>query len=153
MRHPVLRSWPWTLALAVILAGFVLLGVVGLLARTSGVEVAVSLIVTGVAAVGLSRVLGMGVVVTPSGLIIRELTRTTLVEWTSIRTVESGPTERRRVFAPALRLGTRVSATGRELPERLELTVLASYSPQVAQHRADQLAAALAAVRPSKRRR
>jgi hypothetical protein len=95
----------------------------------------------------------MGVVITPSGLIIRELTRTTLVSWTSIKKIESGPTDRRRIFAPVLRLGAKVDAVGRPLPERLELTVLAAYSERVARQRADVLAAALAARQAPKRRR
>jgi hypothetical protein len=139
------RSWPWTIALGAVLGAFVLLGVVGLGLRTSGVEVAVSLLVTGAAFVGLMRVLSMGVKGTPTGLVIRDLTRTTMVPWTDVRKVTVAQTDRRGVHAPVLRMsGARAAGSGRRgagTGERqdIEVTVLGSYRPVVAQRRADEL--------------
>jgi hypothetical protein len=129
----VLRAWPWTIALAAILAAFVLIGLVGVGRHTSAGAVVVSAVVTLLAALALSRSLSLGVRVTPSGLIIRELTRTTPVPW---ETVESVTCEKShgRGYVPVLRLGK----------ERLEVTVLAAYRQDVAQRRADVLAQAFA---------
>ena len=137
----VLRAWPWTIALCVVLGGFVLLGLVGLGRHTSAVTLVVSIVVTLVAALALSRALSLGVRLTASGLIIRELTRTTAVPWDTVRSVACEKSEGRG-YAPVLRLGTGA---------RVEVTVLAAYRADVAQRRADVLAEAYAATR--KRRR
>jgi Bacterial PH domain len=105
------RSWPWTIALAAVLAGFALLGVIGLGLRTSPGEIAISLVITGAAVVGLLRVLSMGVRATPSGMIIRDLTRTRRVLWDQVRRVTCEPTDRRGVYVPVLHLsGQRAGA-------------------------------------------
>jgi hypothetical protein len=142
------RSWPWTIALAAVLAGFALLGVVGLGLRTSAVEIVVSLVVTAAAVAGLLRVLSMGVRATPTGLIIRDLTRTTRVPWTSVRRITCEPGGRRGVHVPVLRLGAPPAVkggrrgTGTGTGKDIEITVLGSYQRAVAQRRADQIEAA-----------
>jgi hypothetical protein len=141
VRTAVLRAWPWTVALAVVLTGFVLLGLLGLGLHTSLVSILVSLAVTLVAAIALSRALSLGVRVTPSGLIIRELTRTTPVPWETVRGVSCEKSEGRG-YVPVLRLAS---------TPRLEITVLAAYSPEVAQRRTDALARAYAASRTRRR--
>jgi hypothetical protein len=128
----VLRAWPWTIALAAILAAFVLIGLVGVGLHTSAGAVVVTLL----AAVALARTLALGVRVTPSGLIIRELTRTTPVPWETVRSVACEKSQGRG-YVPVLRLGK----------ERVEVTVLAAYRQDVAQRRADVLAQAFAASR------
>jgi hypothetical protein len=138
-----LRSWPWTLALAGIVTGFLLLGLIGLSLRTSVAEVVISSVACLAALAALSRVLSMGVRVTASGLVVRELTRTTLVAWTQVRRVTSEPTGRRSIHAPVLTL-----AQG-----RTELTILASYRAEVSQHRAAALERARVAATPAPRRK
>jgi hypothetical protein len=140
MSSGVLRAWPWTIALSVVLAGFVLLGLVGLSRRSSVGELIFSLAVALVAAVALSRALSLGVRITPSGLIIRDLTRTTPIPWNKIRSV-SCEKSRGRGYVPVLRTAD---------TDRLEVTVLAAYREPAAQQRAEVLAKALAA---TKRRR
>ena len=137
------RSWPWTLALAGIMAGFLLLGLIGLSVRSSVLEVVISSVACVAALVAFSRVLSMGVRVTPSGLVVRDLTRTTLIPWTQVRRVTSEPTGRRSIHAPVLTL-----AQGRS-----ELTVLASYRAEVSQRRAAALESARVAATPSRRRK
>lgn len=127
------------------LLGFVLLGLVGLGLRTSPVEILVSLVVTGAALVGFARVSTMGVRATPTGLIIRDLTRTTLVPWTRVRSISCRRTDRRGVFAPVLHLATPPVKGGRRgtgQAEDVEVTVLASYREAVAQRRTDLIVAA-----------
>src|SRR5258705_6825762 len=98
------RAWPWTIALAAVLAGFAFLGLVGLDLRTSAVEVVVSLVVVLAAIVGMLRVLVTGVRATPTGLIIRDLTRTIRVPWTQVRRVACERMDRRGVHAPVLKV-------------------------------------------------
>lgn len=144
MRNRVLRSWPWTIALATVLAGFVLLGVVGLGIRSSGAEVLISLVVSAASAAGVVRVLSMGAKITPSGVIIRDLTRTTMVPWARVRSVTSAQVGR-RVHVPVLVMGQ--ESAGRQggrrglitSGERVEITVLGSYRLAVAQRRAEEL--------------
>ncbi len=141
------RSWPWTIALAAVLAAFVLLGLVGLGLRTSGVEFAISTLVTLAAFVGLMRTVSMGVKATPTGLVIRDLTRTTMVPWVDVRKVTAAQTDRRSVHAPVLELsGAQAGRATRRgdgaVRNDIELTVLGSYRPAVAQRRADELEAA-----------
>jgi hypothetical protein len=153
MRRQILRSWPWTIALAGVLTCFVLLGMVGLSLRasTGGRIFSFVLIVGGLAA--LYRVLTSGVHVLPSGLIVRELTRSTPVPWARIRSITTAPTSRKGVYAPVLRValaperaaaalrgGTR-SKPGRGT-DQLELTILAAYSEEVANRRTEALLAA-----------
>jgi hypothetical protein len=137
----VLRAWPWTIALATVLAGFVLLGLVGVGRHTSVVSLLISVVVTLLAALAFSRAVSLGVRVTSSGLVIRELTRTTAVPWETVRGV-SCEKSAGRGYVPVLRLTPN---------ERVEVTVLAAYRQDVAQRRADVLSAAYAASR--KRRR
>lgn len=127
-----MRSWPWTIALAGIVTGFVLIGLVGLSLRSSGVETAVSLVVILGALLALYRVLTSGVHVLPTGLIVRELTRSTAIPWPRIRSITTAATSRKGVYAPVLTVGN----------HKLELTVLAAYSQAVAQRRTDALLAA-----------
>ena len=140
------RSWPWTIALAAVLSGFVLLGLIGLGLRTSMLEILVSLVVLGAAVVALLRVLSMGVRATPTGLIIRDLTRTTPVLWTQVRRVTCERTDRRGVHVPVLHLAPQRAAKsvrrGTGSQESLEVTVLGSYQRAVAQRRTDQIEAA-----------
>ena len=149
------RSWPWTIALAAVLAGFVFLGLIGLGLRTSWGEILISLLVTGAAVAGLLRVLATGVRATPSGLIIRDLTRTTRVLWTQVRRVSCAPTDRRGVHAPVLHLSAppnvKGSRRGTGAQKDIEITVLASYKPDVAQRRADQIEAARVAAKQRSR--
>jgi hypothetical protein len=97
--------------------------------------------VTLLAALALARTLSLGVRITPSGLVIRELTRTTPVPWETVRSVACEKSQGRG-YVPVLRLAAQ---------ERVEVTVLAAYRQGVAQRRSDVLAQALAAAR--KRRR
>jgi hypothetical protein len=142
------RSWPWTLALAAFLGAFVLLGLVGLGLRTSGAEVIVSLLVTAGAFAGMLRVLAMGVRATPSGVIIRDLTRTTMVAWADVRKVAMVAGARRGVHVPVLKMSAARSVKGGPRNARagsredIEITVLGSYRAEVAQRRADELEAA-----------
>ncbi|HEX6873836.1 MAG TPA: hypothetical protein VF163_22265 [Micromonosporaceae bacterium] len=142
--HRVWRSWPWTAALAAVLGGFVLLGMIGLSLRTSGLESLISMVITFAAVVALVRVLSSGVRATPSGLIIRELTRTVHVPWQRVRSVTCQPTERKRVYAPTLILmPERVAKGGRRgraADETLQLRILGSYREEVAKRRADEIA-------------
>ena len=137
----VLRAWPWTIALATVLAGFVLLGLIGIGRHSSVVSLLISGVVTLLAALAFSRAISLGVRVTSSGLIIRDLTRTTPVPWETVRGVSCEKSQGRG-YVPVLRLGSN---------ERVEVTVLAAYRQDVAQRRADALSAAHAASR--KRRR
>jgi hypothetical protein len=137
----VLRAWPWTIALATVLAGFVLLGLIGIGRHSSVVSLLISAVVTLLAALAFSRAISLGVRVTSSGLIIRDLTRTTPVPWETVRGVSCEKSQGRG-YVPVLRLGSN---------ERVEVTVLAAYRQDVAQRRADALSAAHEASR--KRRR
>lgn len=137
----VLRAWPWTIALATVLAGFVLLGLLGIDRHSSIVSLLISVVVTLLAALALSRSLSTGVRITPSGLIIRELTRTTPVPWEKVRSVACEKSQGRG-YVPVLRLAS---------SERLEVTVLAAYRADVAQRRTDVLAQAFAASRRRRR--
>ncbi len=145
MNTRVLRSWPWTAALAAPLSGLVLLSLVALSLRTGPI----ALVVAAAAVAALARVLSTGVQITPSGLVIRELTRTTRVPWTRVRGVTSRPTERSRVHAPVLLLApagaVKGARRGRASDEALQVRILASYRQEVAQRRADELAKARAA--------
>jgi hypothetical protein len=138
----VLRAWPWTIALATVLAGFVLLGLLGVDRHSSLASLLISVVVTLLAALALSRTLSTGVRVTPSGMIIRELTRTTPVQWETVRSVGCEKSQGRG-YVPVLRLASN---------ERLEVTVLAAYRVEVAQRRADVLERAFAASRRRRRR-
>jgi hypothetical protein len=149
------RSWPWTLALAGILGGFAFLGLVGLGLRTSAIEIGLSMLVIVAALAGMLRVLATGVRATPSGLIIRDLTRTTMIEWARVRKITCEQTDRRGVHAPVLRVapaaglnrgGARESSdvAGRGKVETVQVTVLGSYRLAVAQRRTDELEAARA---------
>jgi Bacterial PH domain len=126
--------------------GFVLLGLVGLGLRTSSVELLVSVLVTGAALAGLARVLSMGVRATPTGLIVRDLTRTTLVPWTRVRGVTCERTDRRNVFAPVLHLAPERAVKGGRRGtgqrEDVQITVLGSYREAVARRRTDEIEAA-----------
>jgi hypothetical protein len=133
----VLRAWPWTVALAAVLAGFGLLALFGIGRPTSAVSLLVSVAVTLLTALALARVLSLGVRVTPSGLIIRELTRSTPVLWETVRGVSCEKSQRRG-YVPVLRLASR---------QRVEVTVLAAYRQDVAQRRCDLLARAFATSR------
>jgi len=147
-RRRVWRSWPWTIALATVLGGLALLGLAGLGLNASTLGSLISLLVTVGAGAGLLRVLATGVRATPTGLIIRELTRTTRVPWTQVRGVDSRPTERPRVFAPVLLLAperaVKGGRRGRAAEQILQVRVLGSYREAVAQRRADELAEARA---------
>jgi hypothetical protein len=132
VKRQILRSWPWTLALAGVLIGFLLLGMVGLSLRTSTGGRIISFVVIVGALIALYRVLTSGVHVLPSGLIVRELTRSTPVPWPRIRSITTAPTARKGVYAPVLQVGS----------DRLELTILASYSQDVAKRRTEALLAA-----------
>ena len=140
------RSWPWTIALAAVLVGFVLLGMIGLGLRTSSAEILVSILVTAAAVAGLVRVLSMGVRATPTGLIIRDLTRTTLVPWTRVRGVTCRRTDRRGVFAPVLHLAPERAVKGVRRGsgqrEDIEISVLGSYREAVVLRRTDEIEAA-----------
>lgn len=125
----IMRSWPWTLALAGILVGFLLLGMFGLSVRTSTVGKLLSFAVIVGALLALYRVLTSGVHVLPSGLIVRELTRSTPVPWPRIRSITTAPTGRRGIYAPVLTVGS----------DKLELIVLAAYSEEVAARRTEEL--------------
>jgi len=157
----MLRSWPWCLALAGVLAGFVLLGLIGVALRTSAPELLVSAVVTVLSAASLVRALTTGVRLTPSGLIIRELTRSTPIPWSQVRAVDCAKSAGRG-YVPMLTLtgpppgkprpGTG-TGPGKNGQQQLEVTVLAAYREPVARRRADQLAAAFAATRGRTRRR
>jgi hypothetical protein len=149
----IMRSWPWTIALAGVVTGFVLIGMVGLSLRSSWVEVGFSLVVILGGLVALYRVLTSGVHVLPSGLIVRELTRSTPVPWPRIRSITTAATARKGVYAPVLLVGPareRAGAAERSGArarlergnDRLELTILAAYSQAVAQRRTEALVAA-----------
>ena len=133
----VVRAWPWTIALAAILAVFVLIGLLGVGRHSSVGALLLSAVVTLLAAVALARTLALGVRVTPSGLIIRELTRTTPVRWETVRSVSCEKSQGRGYVPVLLRQGK----------ERVEVTVLAAYRRDVAQRRTDVLAQAFAASR------
>ena len=133
----VLRAWPWTAALATVLVGFVLLGLLGIGRHTSVVALLISVVVTLLAAFALARALALGVRVTPSGMIIRELTRTTPVPWETVRGVFCEKSQGRG-YVPVLRLASR---------ERMEVTVLAAYRQEVARRRTEALSQAYAASR------
>jgi hypothetical protein len=128
----VLRSWPWTIALALVVMVFISLGMFGISLRTSALEAGVSLVLVLAGLLALYRVLTSGVHVMPSGVIVRELTRSTPVPWARVRSITTEPTGRKGVYAPVL-----VTQNG-----RLELTVLAAYSQAVAERRAEELRAA-----------
>jgi len=133
----VLRAWPWTIALAAVLAAFVLIGLLGIDRHSSVGSLLISVVVTLLAAAALARTLSLGVRITPSGLIIRELTRTTPVPWESVRSVVCEKSQGRG-YVPVLRLAAK---------QRVEVTVLAAYRQEVAQRRAEALAQAFAASR------
>jgi hypothetical protein len=146
----LLRSRLWTGMLATVLGGFVLLGLAGMALRSSTASAVVSFVLAGAALFGFSRVLQMGVLIAPSGVAVRELTRTTLIPWTRVRSVTCEKTDRRGIHAPVLRLTP--GPGGAQGKDRLELTVLASYRAEVAQQRTDAIAAARPAA-PRKRRK
>jgi hypothetical protein len=142
--HRVLRSWPWTLALAGGVCAVLLVGMLAFSARSSLIGLLFSLVTVGFALLALFRVLTSGVYVLPTGLIIRELTRSTPVPWPRIRSITTAPTGRRGVHAPVLVVAP-APGTSKSAPSRIEVTILASYHESVAKRRADELAAARAA--------
>ena len=142
--HRVLRSWPWTIALAAVAGAVLLVGLVAFSARSSLLGLLFSLVTIGVSLLALYRVLTSGVYVLPSGLIIRELTRSTPVPWPRIRSITTAPSGRRGVHAPVL-LVVPAPGASKAAPNRIEVTILASYRESVAKSRAEQLTAARAA--------
>ena len=157
--HRVLRSWPWTIALAAVGGAVLLVGLLAFSARSSLFGLLLSLITIGAALFALFRVLTSGVYVLPTGLIIRELTRSTPVPWARIKSITTAPTGRRGAHAPVLMVqsapGTPKSGRGGGVtskqsgPPQIEVTILASYHESVAKRRADDLAGARAAVAKS----
>jgi hypothetical protein len=147
----VVRSWPWTLALAAPMTGFVALGLFAMAVRTDPLSRLLVFVGTAAAGAALARTLSTGVQLSPSGLVIRELTRTSRVPWARVRAVTSRPTARKGVHAPVLHLiperAVKGGRRGRAAEQDLELTVLASYRESVARARADRLAQALAGTR------
>ena len=150
MRPQLLRSRLWTAALSVVLGGFVLLGLAGMALRSSMVSAIVSFLLAGAALFGLSRVLQMGVLIAPSGLAVRELTRTTLIPWNRVRSVTCEKSSRRGIHVPVLQLLP--GPGGARGQDRLELHVLASYKAEVAQQRTDAIAAARPAAARKRRK-
>ena len=161
MKRRVIRSWPWTIALAAVLGGLLVVGLFRL-STAGGVGDLVfgGLLVAG-ALYALYRVLTSGVHILPSGLIIRELTRSTPIPWSQVRAVDCAKSAGRG-YVPVLTLtgpppgkprpGTG-TGPGKNGQQQLEVTVLAAYREPVARRRADQLAAAFAATRGRTRRR
>jgi hypothetical protein len=143
-RHRVLRSWPWTIALAAVAGAVLLVGLLGFSARSSLLGLLLSLITIAAALLALFRVLTSGVYVLPTGLIIRELTRSTPVPWARIKSITTATTGRRGAHAPVL-VVMPAPGTPKSAPPRIEVTILASYHESVAKRRADELAAARAA--------
>jgi len=142
--HRVLRSWPWTGALAAVVCAVLLVGLIAFSARSSLVGMLLSLVTIGISLLALFRVLTSGVYVLPTGLIIRELTRSTPVPWARIRSITTAPSGRRGVHAPVLMV-VPAPGTPKSAPSRIEVTLLASYHESVAKRRADELTAARAA--------
>jgi len=159
VKRRVIRSWPWTIALAAVLGGLLVVGLFRL-STAGGVGDLVfgGLLVAG-ALYALYRVLTSGVHILPSGLIIRELTRSTRLPWERIRAISSGPSDRSRVYVPVLtvtpgavdarwasRRGFRTSSSNGRSSKgagtEIAVDILGSYSAPVAQRRADELAAA-----------
>jgi hypothetical protein len=77
------------------------------------------------------------------------------VLWTQVRRVSCAPTDRRGVHAPVLHLSAppnvKGSRRGTGAQKDIEITVLASYKPDVAQRRADQIEAARVAAKQRSR--
>jgi hypothetical protein len=142
VKRQILRSWPWTLALGGVLTGFLLLGMLGLSLRTSTAGRILSFLLIVGALLALYRVLTSGVHVLPSGLIVRELTRSIPVPWPRIRSITTAATARKGVYAPVLLVAPQKGGRQKGGTERLELTILAAYSQAVAQRRTDALLAA-----------
>ena len=149
----MIRSWPWTIALATVLTGLLLVGLLRLSTASSALDVVFGVVLVGGALFALFRVLTSGVHILPSGLIIRELTRSTRLPWDRIRAITSGPSDRSRVYVPVLtvtpgavdprwsgRRGWRRTSQGSGTD--IAVDILGSYSAPVAQRRAEELAAA-----------
>lgn len=147
----VLRSWPWTIALAAVAGVVLLIGMIAFSNRSSWFGFVLSLVTVGAALTALFRVLTSGVYVLPSGIIIRELTRSTPVPWPRVRSITTEPTAaRRRAQAPVLTVlpvpgpgQTQQNAKNAEV--RVEVTILASYQERVAKRRTQELIDARAA--------
>jgi hypothetical protein len=137
-----------------VLTGFLLIGLVGATLRSSTLGVLIGLLMVAASLFAVYRVLTAGVHVLPSGLLIRELTRTTPVPWARIRAIETGPTGRRGVYAPILVVMLEPASGSRKggTRERMEVTVLASYHEAVAKRRTAELIAARAAAASRTRR-
>lgn len=153
------EAWrsPWSVSLGVILCALAAVSVVrATLAGGTGERV-LELLFAAAATVGGVRALRLGVVATPSELVIRELTRTTAIPWSRVAGVTWGPLARRGAHAPMLRLGPEKAVKGarrrRGAQTTLPLQGLASYREAVARRRAEQIdsarAAALASLRAS----
>ena len=126
-----------------------LAGMFGFSVRSSWLGLILSLIVIAIALLALFRVLTSGVYLLPSGLIIRELTSSTPVPWARVRSITTEPTGRRGVHAPVIA----VTSTPGAQKNRIEVTILGSYSEAAAQRRTKELIAAKAAAtsHPGKR--
>jgi hypothetical protein len=75
--------------------------------RSSLLGFILSMITIGLALLALFRVLTSGVYLLPSGIIIRELTSSTPVPWTRVRSITTEPTGRRSAHAPVLVVSSR----------------------------------------------
>jgi hypothetical protein len=153
VKRRVIRSWPWTIALATVLGGLLVVGLFRLSTAGGTGDLVFGALLVGGSLYALFRVLTSGVHILPSGLIIRELTRSTRLPWDRIRSITSGPSDRSRVYVPVLtvtpgavdprwasRRGLRRSSPGSGTD--IAIDILGSYSAPVAQRRADELAAA-----------
>jgi hypothetical protein len=138
----VLRSWPWTIALAAVVGVVLLAGMFAFSVRSSLLGMLLSLITIGVALLALFRVLTSGVYLLPSGIIIRELTSSTPVPWPRVRSITNETTGRRGVHVPVLVVTPAPGESKEAAKTRIEVTILGSYSEVVARRRTDELVAA-----------
>jgi hypothetical protein len=120
--------------------------------RSSLLGFILSMITIGLALLALFRVLTSGVYLLPSGIIIRELTSSTPVPWTRVRSITTEPTGRRSTHAPVLVVTPAPGASTDTKKTRIQVTILASYSEPVARRRTDELVAAKAAAGRSGKR-
>jgi hypothetical protein len=151
------RAWrsPWNVGLGAVVCALAAVALVRAVLVSESVERVLDLAFAVAATVAGVRALRLGVIATPTEVVIRELTRTTRIPWTRVAGVTWRPLARRGAHAPVLRLAperaVRGGRRGRAAETALTLQGIASYGEATARIRAEQIdnarAAALAGQR------
>ena len=144
------RAWRsgWNVGLGVVVCALAAVALVRAALVTESVERVLDLVFAVAATVAGVRALRLGVVATPTEIVIRELTRTTRIPWARVAGVTWQPLARRNAFAPVLRLiperAVKGGRRGRAAETTLTLQGIAGYGEARARARAEEIGQARA---------